>query len=593
MASMPSKARSSMPSTPSPACPRAIVLWRESGTPGARKLAWAAFTGVLAACCSIGLLATSGWLITRASLEPPVLSLSIAIGAVQAFALGRGIARYMQRLAVHDVALSTLGKLRLFVYDKLEVLVPGKLGKNRSGRVLSAFVTDCETAVDALAKGLGAAIDLASTATLGLVLAWLIDPRACAALAVGILLVALVAVGSTRLGRSAAVAEAETCSELADAVVETVRSAPELLVYGRHDLVVTQLDRARSRGWSAASRRAAAVGLGRAAVTICSAATLVGVVATGLADHDAHRLSAVVLAVLVFTTLATLEVGNGLPDTLFGVSKGDAATRRLLGLCDTDSSERARDAFHSRDRCHPGDLLRQDKCHPGERSGTSRAPAPPETGLENASVSASDGSLLLCDVTLGTRVDRRLAVVGCSGSGKTTATHAILGFVDCASGRAFVGGADVRTLSRSALARRIGWLPEETHIFTRSLAANLRVADPVATDEECLEVLGTVGLGEWCCSLPEGLSTRLGAGGRTLSAGERQRIGMARALLACGRAVVLDEPTAHLDPASAVDLLPDLLEAAGHRAVIVTSHDAGIAPHVDEVVTLSAGRVVG
>ena len=153
-----------------------IRLCRELGALGPRRLAWACCSGTLAAGCAIGLLGTSGWLITRASLRPPVLSLSIAIGAVQAFAIGRGVTRYLERLAVHDVSLSALGRLRLLLYDTLEPLVPGALGPGRSGSVLSAFVNDCETVVDALAKVLGAGIDFVSSVLLGMLLAFFLDP---------------------------------------------------------------------------------------------------------------------------------------------------------------------------------------------------------------------------------------------------------------------------------------------------------------------------------------------------------------------------------------------------------------------------------
>jgi ABC-type transport system involved in cytochrome bd biosynthesis fused ATPase/permease subunit len=128
-------------------------------------------------------------------------------------------------------------------------------------------------------------------------------------------------------------------------------------------------------------------------------------------------------------------------------------------------------------------------------------------------------------------------------------------------------------------------------VFAGTLDANLHLADPAATEEECAEVLGRVGLGAWLNSLPDGLSTRVGAGGRALSAGERQRLGMARALLAGGSVLLFDEPTAHLDATSAAQLLPELIDAAEHRAVLVTSHDPGVSRHVDEVVTLDTGRV--
>jgi thiol reductant ABC exporter CydC subunit len=513
-----------------------------------------------------------------------VLSLGIAIGAVQAFALGRGIARYLERLAVHDVALTMLGKLRLSLYDTLEPLVPGGLRAKRSGGVLSAFVSDCEAVADALAKALGAAIDLVSCATLGVLLAFLLDPLAGTALAAGSALVALVAGGSGRLGRSAAAAQLDVRGELADSVVDAVRSAPELVVYGREDLVTAQLERARACESSAGIKQALATGLGRALVTCFGAATLVAVIALGLVAHDAHRLSGVLLAVLVFDALVVLDAGSGLPGVLAGLAVGDAAASRLGDLAELEPP-----VPHAEGTSPNGIFRTRRETVCGEHVVARDIDV--AAALEDACVVGGDGSLLLDNVTLAVGRSQRLALVGRSGAGKTSAIYALLHFLECSSGRATVGGVDVCSVNRVALAQRISWLPEESHVFAGTLSANLRLADPAATDEECAEVLGNVGLRAWLDSLPGGLATRIGAGGRVLSAGERQRLGMARALLAGGGVLLLDEPTAHLDAASEFRLLSELLDAAGDRAVLITSHDPEIVPHVDEVVTLNVGRV--
>jgi ATP-binding cassette subfamily C protein CydC/ATP-binding cassette subfamily C protein CydCD len=147
-------------------------------------------------------------------------------------------------------------------------------------------------------------------------------------------------------------------------------------------------------------------------------------------------------------------------------------------------------------------------------------------------------------------------------------------------------------MTRTGMARHVAWLAEETHLFAATLADNLRLARPEATEDELVAVLDQAGLGAWYRSLPGGMGTVLGAGGRDLSAGERQRLGMARALLSGADLLLLDEPTAHLDPWSSAHVLAELLGSAGSRSVLVVSHEPGIAGLVDEVVTLDAGRVV-
>ena len=210
-------------------------------------------------------------------------------------------------------------------------------------------------------------------------------------------------------------------------------------------------------------------------------------------------------------------------------------------------------------------------------------------------MNARDGAAtvaLLRDVSLQVRPRGRLAISGASGSGKSTAVHTLLHFLEPAAGTASVGGVDVRRMTRAGMARRVAWLDEETHLFAAPLADNLRLARPGATDAECTAALDRVGLGAWLHSLPDGLETVLGAGGRPTSAGERQRLGMARALLSGAELLLLDEPTAHLDPGSSSRVLAELLGAAGSRSVLVVSHDPELVGEVDAVVVLEEGRVV-
>ncbi len=215
-------------------------------------------TGASSAACGVGLLATSGWLIARASTRPPVFVLSIAIGMVQAFALGRGVLRYLQRLAVHDVSLEMLGRLRLHLFDVLEPRVPGALDRDGRGGVLSGFVADADLVAGGFARKVTAGVDVAASVVLGGAVAALVEPLVGVVLVAGSLAVVGVALLVARFGEDATGEEAALRAELAGAVVETVRSAPELVAFGREDLVAQRLDDVHRRSVDVALRRGCA-----------------------------------------------------------------------------------------------------------------------------------------------------------------------------------------------------------------------------------------------------------------------------------------------------------------------------------------------
>jgi thiol reductant ABC exporter CydC subunit len=534
--------------------------------PGSRSVACGVAAGAVSAACSVGLLATSGWLITSASLRPPVLSLSIAIGAVQAFALARGAARYGGRLAVHDVALRRLGQLRLRLFEVLEPLVPGGLGRATTGSLLDAYVADTEAVTLAGARRLLVSVDVGATCTLGATLVLCIDWRCGLVVAAGAALAAASSCATSLLDGPAAEREAWVRAEVADAAVEAVRSAVELTAYGRADLVTARLDELGRRSAAAGGRRALVVGLGRATVLVVSGATLLAVLATGLADHGLHRLSGVALAVVVFATLAVLESCGLLPDALAVSRSGSVAAARLAAL----------------------DRLEPPVAEPASPSAAPQRPAGAE--LEAARVVAPDGAVLLDRLSCAVAPGSRVALVGPSGSGKTTALHALLRFCRLESGHALLGGVGVAGLDRATLAARVGWVPEEPHVFGASVEANLLIAAPAASRGELVAALERAGLGEWHSRLPHGLATRVGAGGRPLSSGERQRLVLARALLAQPDVLLVDEPTAHLDPETAHAVLSGISEAAAGAALLVVTHDPAVRAFADDVVTLQAAE---
>jgi ABC-type transport system involved in cytochrome bd biosynthesis fused ATPase/permease subunit len=459
-----------------------------------------------------------------------------------------------------------LGKLRLALFDTLEPRIPGGIIGGGSGSVLSGFVADTEVIASGAAKKITATVDVTASIFCGTLLATLVYPRLGALVLLGTLCVTGGAFAIARLSRRAIDDEATLRSDLARAVIETMRSSRELVAFGRLDLVESQLNDVRQRSRSSSARRALALGAGRAAGIWLSGAALIAIVARGIAANRAHELSGVMLAVVCFAALAVFDQFGALPSVLAETEAARSATRRLSFIAEV-----------------PIPAIEPDE----DRS-------PPvgevEAVLEHATVLA-DMNLILDDVSLTVTPGERVALVGPSGAGKSTALNVLLHFIECANGRATIGAIDVREMSRDGIARHVGWLPEENHVFAATLRDNLLLANPSASDAECLDALERVGLRALVAACPFGLLTTVGSGGQPLSAGESQRLAMARLILSGATVFLLDEPTAHLDPCTGPQVLADLLGAAGTHSVLVVSHDAEVTRHVDTVISLSCGRI--
>jgi ATP-binding cassette subfamily C protein CydC len=202
-----------------------------------------------------------------------------------------------------------------------------------------------------------------------------------------------------------------------------------------------------------------------------------------------------------------------------------------------------------------------------------------------------DGPAALDGVDLDLPPGRRVALIGPNGAGKSTVAGVLLRFVELTAGTVTLNGHHLSSYAADDIRTKIGGCAQDPHIFNASLGDNLRLARPDATDEQLADAAGRARLLDWIESLPLGWDTPVGAGGAALSGGQRQRLALARALLADPALLILDEPTAHLEPETRRALTADLLAVTAGRTTLLITHDLDGLDQLDEIVVLEDGRV--
>ncbi len=564
--------------------------------------------GTAALASTIGLMATSAWLISRAAQQPPVLHLQVAIVATRAFGLGRGVLRYAERLVGHDVALRGMTTLRTRLYASLAQADPALVTGLRRGDLLARLGADVDTLADLVVRSV-LPIAVTTTTVIGSVvlIAWLL-PQAGIAVAAAMLLAAvLVPWLAARAARRAELDGSRARTELSAEVVTVLDGAAELHVAGAlpkrlahvHDLDAEQAGAqdaaARSSGW--------AIGVS----TLLTGAAMVGSLLVALTAAADGRLDPVLVAVLALTPLAAAEAVAALPAAATHLVRARAAAERVLEVVDAagrsapQAEESAQPPGSGTVELDPTLRARGLVC--GHPARTADAEAP----------DLGPGGALDLDLVPG----RRVAIVGASGSGKTTLLLTLAGLLPPRAGQVGLsaglsaGQTDLvrlATLPEATVRRTINFTAEDAHLFTTTLRENLRLADPDAGDEALRTVLDRVGLGDWLAGLPRELDTVIGSGGRDVSGGERRRLLLARALLSRAPVWLVDEPAEHLDPVGADALVTELLsgelsprpetsvetspETSPETSVVMVTHRLTPLAAADEVLVLDRGRLV-
>jgi ATP-binding cassette, subfamily B, bacterial len=362
----------------------------------------------------------------------------------------------------------------------------------------------------------------------------------------------------------------ERIGDLLGAVSESVVGAQTVRAYGVEDRTAARLDAAIDRHYRSAVRAqkttVAVFTSGELVAAFANAAVVVVGVLLGVGGADLTAGELVAFLFLVTLFIAPVQVAS---EALSEAQNALASFRRVLDVVDADP----------------------DVADPAP--GTPLPPGPLGVRFDSVTFRYPNANrAALVDVDLTVRARSRVAVVGETGSGKTTFAKLLTRLMDPTSGQVLVGGVPLREVPFASLRSRVVMVPQDGFLFDSSIADNVRYGRPGATDAEIDAAFRGLGLGDWLDGLPDGVRTPVGQRGEALSVGERQLVAVARAYVADPDVLVLDEATSAVDPATEMRLTRALDSLTRGRTTLVIAHRLSTAEKADEVLVVDAGRVV-
>ncbi|MBI4934723.1 MAG: thiol reductant ABC exporter subunit CydC [Actinobacteria bacterium] len=545
------------------------ALWRvlRSSRSGRTRWLLALVLGVLAAGAAVVLAGVSAWLVTTAAEQPPVLHLMVAIVAVRAAGIGRGVFRYFERLVGHDASFRVLADLRVAVVRRVERLLPGSRTLGR-GDLLTRFVNDVDGLADLWVRILLPAAVTVVVSVGAVVVVGSLLPIAGVALvcSAAVAMVVAPAVSMAVSGRSAA-RVAPQRGAYGQRLLTVLDGAAELAVYGAVDAALGDLDSADRSLRRTEARVAWGAGLGAAVAVLAAGAGLVATMWLGARAVGSGDIDGVTLAVVVLLPLSVHELVAVVTPAAAQLPALRTSAERLVAVVDEP------------------DVVRDPSFEDDLPEG------PWDLRLRGLTVGWPGGPALLRDLSLTVTSGSTVGLVGPSGLGKSTLAATLLRFVEPLDGAielvSEAGAVDISRLRGDRVRSVIGWCAQDAHVFDSTVAANLRLARPSATDDELRSALSVVQLDDWLVALPHGLDSMVGEHGRSMSGGERQRLALARVVLSGAPIVVVDEPTEHVDDTMAGALMTDLVSALADRTMIVITHRPDLLPPHVHVVDLA------
>ena len=531
--------------------------------------------GLLAVASAVGLLALSGWFISAAAYAGLTAATAQMFNffypgiGVRFFAISRTLARYAERIITHDATFRILQTLRTWFYRRLEPLAPFPAITFRSGDMLSRIVSDIDALDNLYLRVIAPTVTAAIVSLLVIIFLWLFNPFISMVTALFLLLAGVgVPLLALRLGEDCGRQLNRNITDLRIRIVDILQGLPDLLVFGAHQ---RHLETARhsSRALLKRQLRMSHIrGLSLALTTLLSGLTVLSVLYLAVARAGGTTLNGPDLTMVALTVLASFEAVLPLPIAYQYLGHTREAGRRLLEVVNSSPPV----TFPERPATLP------------QQSGFC---------FENVSFRYNrQAGWTVCEIDLQLHPGRRIAVIGETGSGKSTLVHLLMRFRDPDAGIIRLGGVDIRNLAEPDLRRSMSIITQQPHMFNATLRENLLLARPGATDDQLLKALEGLDLLDYVKTLPHGLDTWIGETANRLSGGQARRVAVARAILHDAPLWVLDEPGEGLDPATEKKVMATVRKKTADRTLLLITHRLSDLYWMDHIVMMDRGRVV-
>lgn len=519
--------------------------------------------GILGYMCAISITVMAGFVFIS-----KVSSLNYSVDRIFVLlifmAVMRGVLHYGEQYCNHFIAFKLLAHIRKKVFAQLRRLCPAKLEGRDKGNLISVITTDIELlevfyahTISPILIGISVSIIMFIFIAHQSIYAGLLS--ASAYIVVG----ALIPLIMGRLGGGSGMQSRENIGRMNSFVLESLHGLDEIIQYGQQSKRLKEIETKSIDLGSYQKQLNSLEAIQRSLTNLAVFAASVGMLflmlqqyRSGNANYDEMLLSVVAMISSFGPVIALSNLSNNLNHTL-------ASGERVLNLLEEKP------------------LV--DEVKEGE-----------DVDFENAEVKnvdfSYDNEKILTDMSIKIEKGRMTIIHGVSGSGKSTLLKLLMRFWDVDSGEIAVSGKDIRKINTSSLRKCQAYVTQDTYLFHDSIASNIAISNPDATLEEIEKAARKASLHDFIASLPEGYETKLGELGDTISGGEKQRIGLARAFLHDAQLLLLDEPTSNLDSLNEGIILKSLTEGAEDKTIVMVTHRESSKSRGDVIIEMDNSR---